>query len=106
MNGTSEAPPSGCANWSEHTTSNVCFSASATLANGRYSARLVIDIRGSVLLGARLLTLLAAAAAAVALVVSPASAITGNFQKDTVHTYVGLVAFYDADSKFLWRCTG
>jgi secreted trypsin-like serine protease len=55
---------------------------------------------------ARLLTLLAAAVAVVALAVSPASAITGNFQKDNVHTYVGLVAFYDADGNFLWRCTG
>ena len=38
--------------------------------------------------------------------VSPAGAITGNFQPDTVHTYVGLVAFYDANGNFLWRCSG
>jgi hypothetical protein len=50
--------------------------------------------------------LLAAAVAAVSLAASPASAITGNFQKDNVHTYVGLVAFYDADGNFLWRCSG
>ena len=52
------------------------------------------------------MTLLAAAAAVVAIAVSPAGAITGNFQKDNVHSYVGLVAFYDADGNFLWRCSG
>jgi hypothetical protein len=50
--------------------------------------------------------LLAAAVAAVSLAAAPASAITGNFQKDNVHSYVGLVAFYDADGNFLWRCSG
>jgi len=55
---------------------------------------------------ARLLTLLAAAVTAVALFASPSSAITGNFQKDNVHSYVGLVAFYDAHGNFLWRCSG
>lgn len=55
---------------------------------------------------ARCLTLLAAVVAAVAVAVSPAGAITGNFQKDNVHTYVGLVAFYDANGNFLWRCSG
>jgi secreted trypsin-like serine protease len=38
--------------------------------------------------------------------VSPAGAVTGNFQPDNVHNYVGLVAFYDANGNFLWRCTG
>ena len=54
----------------------------------------------------RLLLLVAAIAASVAVTVSPAGAVTGNFQPDSVHNYVGLVAFYDANGKFLWRCTG
>jgi hypothetical protein len=32
--------------------------------------------------------------------------VTGNFTEDNVHDYVGLIAFYDADGEFLWRCTG
>jgi secreted trypsin-like serine protease len=52
------------------------------------------------------LLLLAAVAASVAVTVSPAGAVTGNFQPDNVHNYVGLVAFYDAKGNFLWRCTG
>ena len=54
----------------------------------------------------KLLMLGALAASVVALTASPAGAITGNFQPDFVHTYVGLVAFYDAQGNFLWRCTG
>lgn len=54
----------------------------------------------------KLLLLLAVCASAVAVTVSPASAVTGNFQPDNIHNYVGLVAFYDADGNFLWRCTG
>jgi hypothetical protein len=42
----------------------------------------------------------------LAMAVSPAYAITGNFVKDNVHPYVGLVVFYDANGEFLWRCTG
>lgn len=55
---------------------------------------------------------LAAAAAACAVVLglfgtaTPAGAITGNYQKDNEHVYVGMVAFYDASGAFLWRCTG
>lgn len=50
--------------------------------------------------------LLAVAASAVAVTVSPAGAVTGNFVPDTTHTYVVLIAFYDADGNFLWRCSG
>ena len=35
----------------------------------------------------------------------PAAAITKNFRPDPDHTFVGLVAFYDADWEFLQRCT-
>jgi Trypsin len=59
------------------------------------------------------IALLVSLAAAVAVVVGPAGAITGNFQKDFVHDYVGLVVFYtDADpvsathDPFSHRCSG
>jgi hypothetical protein len=32
--------------------------------------------------------------------------ITGNFQADNVHTWVGLIVFYDADGEFSHRCSG
>ena len=54
----------------------------------------------------KLLLLLAVVASAVAVTVGPAGAVTGNFQPDSVHNYVGLVAFYDANGNFLWRCSG
>ena len=54
----------------------------------------------------KLLTLLALLASVMAASVSPAGAVTGNFTEDNVHDYVGLVAFYDANGEFLWRCTG
>ena len=44
--------------------------------------------------------------AMLAMVVSPAYAITGNFVEDNIHPYVGLVVFYDENGEFLWRCTG
>jgi len=44
--------------------------------------------------------------AILAIAVSPVYAITGNFVEDTVHPYVGLVVFYDANGEFIWRCTG
>src|SRR5437763_13794304 len=50
--------------------------------------------------------LAAVAASAIAFTVSPAGAVTGNFVPDTTHNYVGLIAFYDANGNFLWRCTG
>jgi len=37
---------------------------------------------------------------------APARAITGNFVPDPVHTYVGLVVFYDAEGVFVGRCSG
>jgi hypothetical protein len=52
------------------------------------------------------LMLLALVTAAVAMTVGPAGAVTGNFQPDNTHAYVGLVAFYDAHGNFVWRCTG
>jgi hypothetical protein len=54
----------------------------------------------------RLLLALAAAASLLVVAVAPAAAITKNYEKDFVHTYVGLVAFYDADGAFVHRCTG
>lgn len=50
--------------------------------------------------------LLAVAASAVAVTVSPAEAVTGNFTDDNVHNYVVLIAFYDANGDFVWRCSG
>jgi len=44
--------------------------------------------------------------AALAIAVSPAGAITGNFVEDFEHPFVGLVVFYDEDGEFLWRCSG
>jgi|SRR5215217_1518593 len=44
--------------------------------------------------------------AILAMVVSPAYAITGNFVEDFEHPFVGLVVFYDADGEFIWRCSG
>jgi len=37
---------------------------------------------------------------------SPAGAITGNYQRDFAHRYVGLIAFYDAARNFTHRCSG
>jgi Trypsin len=54
----------------------------------------------------KLLMTLAVLASVTAGTVSPAGAITGNFVPDNTHNYVGLIAFYDADGNFLWRCTG
>ena len=50
--------------------------------------------------------LLAIAASAVAVTVSPAGAVTGNFVPDNTHNYVVLIAFYDKNGDFLWRCSG
>jgi Trypsin len=54
----------------------------------------------------KLLAAIAALACTAAVAVSPAGAITGNFQKDFIHNYVGLIAYYDADGNFLHRCSG
>jgi hypothetical protein len=44
--------------------------------------------------------------AILAIAVSPVYAITGDFVKDNIHPYVGLVVFYDENGEFIWRCTG
>jgi secreted trypsin-like serine protease len=44
--------------------------------------------------------------AILAMVVSPAYAITGTFVEDYEHPFVGLVVFYDANGEFIWRCSG
>jgi Trypsin len=54
----------------------------------------------------KLVTLVAALAAAVMITVTPAGAVTGNFTPDNVHNYVVLIAFYDAKGDFVWRCSG
>jgi len=54
----------------------------------------------------RTLALIALAAGISALGASPAGAITGNYQQDFAHSYVGLVAFYDAAGNFTHRCSG
>jgi len=47
-----------------------------------------------------------AAVAAALLSVAPLIAITGSWEEDFEHPFVGLVVFYDADGEFLWRCSG
>jgi hypothetical protein len=54
----------------------------------------------------KLITLAVSMCAAMALLVTPAGAITGNFVKDFEHPFVGLIVFYDADGEFMWRCSG
>jgi Trypsin len=54
----------------------------------------------------KFLMLLALAASAAAFSVSPAGAVTGNFTPDFEHNYVVLIAFYDENGEFLWRCSG
>jgi len=43
---------------------------------------------------------------ALAMMVMPVFAITGNWEVDNEHPFVGLVVFYDADGEFIWRCSG
>jgi hypothetical protein len=58
----------------------------------------------------RALAMLAAIAAMLGFSAGPASAITGNYQKDFTHRYVGLLVFYttpDASGDpFDHRCSG
>jgi len=54
----------------------------------------------------RLLTAIVAAGSILAVSIAPAAAITKNFQQDFEHTFVGLIAFYNADGVFQHRCTG
>ena len=44
--------------------------------------------------------------ALLAMTFAPAFAITGTYVEDFEHPYVGLVAFYDANHEFVWRCSG
>lgn len=46
------------------------------------------------------------AIAILAIAVNPALAITGNYVEDFEHPFVGLVAFYDENGEFIWRCSG
>ena len=50
--------------------------------------------------------LFALLAAVLVLGAVPAGAITGNYSDDTIHPYVGLIAFYDKDDVFTHRCSG
>ncbi len=54
----------------------------------------------------RTLALLALVAGLLTIGASPAGAITGNYQDDSVHSYVALIAFYDANDVFTHRCSG
>jgi hypothetical protein len=59
----------------------------------------------------RLALLAAAAVGALAVAASPAAAITGNYEKDFVHDYVGLLVFYTTPDPttgdpFSHRCSG
>jgi hypothetical protein len=54
-------------------------------------------LRSLATLGAMLLVLAAA---------PPAQAITGSYQPDPIHTYVGLAVFYDEAGEFSHRCSG
>jgi hypothetical protein len=54
----------------------------------------------------RTLIAVATAIAALAVAVAPVAAITKDYAPDSEHTFVGLVAFYDAGWNFVHRCTG
>lgn len=54
----------------------------------------------------KLLIVVTAVLGLVVGVTTPSGAITGNFEKDFQHSYVGLIAFYDENGDFLHRCTG
>lgn len=46
------------------------------------------------------------AAAIAFLAAPPASAVTGSYHPDPIHTYVGLAVFYDQNGDFSHRCSG
>jgi hypothetical protein len=54
----------------------------------------------------RILALFALLVSMLAIGASPAGAITGNFSDDNIHSYVGLIAFYDQNDVFTHRCSG
>lgn len=53
-----------------------------------------------------LLVALVVTGSLLAVSVAPAAAITKSYVKDNVHTFVGLIGFYDADWNWQHRCTG
>jgi secreted trypsin-like serine protease len=53
----------------------------------------------------RLLAALVAVLAMTGALATSGGAITGNFVPDNQHTFVGLVAFYDGNGAFMWRCS-
>jgi hypothetical protein len=54
----------------------------------------------------RILAVMTAVTAALAVGTTSSQAITGNFVPDYEHEYVGLIVFYDADGEFSHRCSG
>jgi hypothetical protein len=54
----------------------------------------------------RTFTTLSLAVIAFIIAALPAHAITGSYQPDPVHTYVGLAVFYDQAGEFAYRCSG
>jgi hypothetical protein len=54
----------------------------------------------------KLIVLLALLVGMLATSVLPAGAITGDYQKDFEHPFVGLVRFYDANGQYMHRCSG
>lgn len=54
----------------------------------------------------RILALFALLVSMLAIGASSAGAITGNFSDDNIHSYVGLIAFYDQNDVFTHRCSG
>jgi Trypsin len=54
----------------------------------------------------RFVALFAVAVMLFAGTAAPASAVTGNYEQDFVHPFVGLAVFYDANGEFSHRCSG
>jgi hypothetical protein len=54
----------------------------------------------------KLVVLLALLVSMLATSALPAGAITGDYQKDFEHPFVGLVRFYDEDGQYMGRCSG
>jgi hypothetical protein len=54
----------------------------------------------------RFIAIIAVALLLVTGTAAPAGAVTGNYEQDFVHPFVGLAVFYDANGEFLHRCSG
>ena len=54
----------------------------------------------------KLMLISATVVLALAVMVAPVAAITGNWVEDFEHPYVGLIVFYDTEGEFVWRCSG